>query len=430
MKNVLKNKFVGSIFILLTGIFVGTLLMIISFCIPIKRIYKNVYISSQVLLREGLYFHINGEHINSMLDNYTDSIMLQNAIYNGKESVIDKAMNIYRYSSPVDNPISHLNSVYTNLNELDKTSYGRYWHGYLVILKPLLLIFDYSNIRVINMLLQPLVVFGVIYLLHRKKLSKYIIPYIISILMLNPSIISLSLQFSTIFYLMNLSLIVMLVYDDKLKSNNYYVYYFLIVGMLTSFFDFLTYPLATLGMPLILYFVLKNESKLLDNIKDVVIKSFAWGLGYLLMWLGKIVAGTILTHDNMFASFLEALKYRASFETPGTNITPFSIIAKNLNAALTLPYFILLLVVIFIYFAYIFIKLKVKITKQKLLKIVLYLLISCMPFAWFIVASNHSYLHAFFTHRILIITVFGILCSIVSLFDERKKINEKIKRKR
>ena len=58
----------------------------------------------------------------------------------------------------------------------------------------------------------------------------------------------------------------MLLFHEKLKNK--YGYFFLIIGMMTSFFDLLTYPVATFGIPIILFFILENKS-LKEGIKDI-----------------------------------------------------------------------------------------------------------------------------------------------------------------
>ncbi len=420
----MKKKICKTLLILLSSIGIGIILLLGVYLLPTGRMKGHVESSVSLLEQEGKYKEVIEGVENTKLDNYTDSIMLANAIYDGNENVLDKAMHVYRYSIDEDDAVKALSNIFSNEEEIHLSSYDRYWHGYLVVLKPVLMFFNYSNIRLLNTIIQPILIALVAILLFKKKKEKYIIPYLISILMVNPSIVMMSLQYSTIFYITNISLIALLLLDDKLKLNNSYIYYFLIVGIITSYMDFLTYPLVTLGFPLIVYFILKEEKDLWTNVKSLVANSFMWGVGYIGMWVGKFLFGTILTFDNMFKSALGAIETRTSLEAQETNITPFSVIRKNLDIIMNKPYVVILL--LFILFAIIlFIINKDKITKEKLLKIVPYLLIACIPFAWFTVTGNHSYIHAFFTHRILIITIFAILASIVSIIDlERKNINE------
>ncbi len=55
---------------------------------------------------------------------------------------------------------------------------------------------------------------------------------------------------------------------------------------------------------------------------------------------------------------------------------------------------------------------KISITNKEIFIAILpYILISIMPFIWYALLQNHSYYHAFFTYRNLILTSLGIcLC--------------------
>ena len=74
----------------------------------------------------------------------------------------------------------------------------------------------------------------------------------------SPEVIGLSMQYAPIFFIMLISVFILLKFKDKLLENNNLIYYFLIIGMATSFFDLLTYPLITLRTPLIFYLLLEG----------------------------------------------------------------------------------------------------------------------------------------------------------------------------
>lgn len=416
------KKTIKILSILITGILVGGLLLILSYTLPSKTIEKNISKSIEIFKKEEKYESDIYGYIGTNLDNFTDAIMLQNASYTGDETIVDKAMNVYRYQNdenPGDSLIEQINN-----NNKEKVAYSRYWHGYLIILKPLLTIFSYNDIRFINTIIQPLLIISVAYMLLKRKKDNYIIPYIISILLINPNTIAKSLQYSTIFYLFNIGMLVMLIFSDKLKSKNAYPYFFLIMGMVTSYFDFLTYPLATLGMTLITYFLLNNEKKVSKSIKNMIIMCFMWGIGYIGMWIGKLVLGSILLNDNLFSSAFEKFLTRTSLETANETFSILEVIKRNIYRYVNKPNLILLLIII----GYTIYKTKLKINKQILVKVIPYLIISLMPFAWYIVASNHSYVHCWFTYRTLIVTIFGGLCIIQELiYGSKENKNEKQK---
>lgn len=399
--------------ILIIGIILGGLFLILSYLLPSNVIEKNIAKSIEIFEKEEKYESDIYGYRNTKLDNFTDAIMLQNASYTGNESLIDKAMNVYRYNNDDDPGKSLINQINNKNNE--KIDYSRYWHGYLIILKPLLLLFSYNDIRFINTIIQPLLVLSIVYLMIKKKKENYIIPYVISILMISPNTIAKSMQYSTIFYLFNLAMLFMLLYNDKLKNK--YPYFFLIMGMLTSYFDFLTYPLATLGMTLITYFILNNEKKLSNNIKTIILLSFMWGIGYIGMWVGKLVLGSILLNDNLFSSALERFSTRVSLETTNGSFTIFEVLKRNIYRYVNKPYFLLLLFII----GYTIFKTKFKIKRETCISIIPFIIISIMPFAWYIVTSNHSYIHCWFTYRTLIITIFSTLCIFTNLIYKNKE---------
>lgn len=412
----LKNIF-KVILIMIIGITVGTILLVGVHFLPMGRIMKNVNNSIDLFRSEETYKKVIYGYDNTQLDNYTDALMIQNASYDGKENVIDKAMSTYRYLNHKDQRISLIKQ--SENQKKKKMTYERYWHGYLVILKPMLMLFSYNDLRIVNTALQLLLVTGIVYLLIKKNKGIYVLPYIISIIAISPITIVQSLQFSTILYISNISMIIMLLFNDKLKEKRRYMYFFLIIGMSTSYFDFLTYPLATLGMPIVLYFILNSSKDLVENIKFIICISIIWGIGYVGMWIGKLIIGSILVNRNFFTSAIEKFKYRSSFDVTYKKITIFEVIKINLKHILIKPYIVLALLLI-VYVIYKMIAGKFKFTKEKWLALIPYMIISIMPFVWYVVASNHSYIHSWFTYRDLMITIFALSSYIAYLFEKDK----------
>ena len=66
----------------------------------------------------------------------------------------------------------------------------------------------------------------------------------------------LSLQFSTTLLVALAAMAVLLWKPQRRKTPMAEDVFFLLTGMATSYFDFLTYPVASLGMPLIVWLLL------------------------------------------------------------------------------------------------------------------------------------------------------------------------------
>jgi len=411
----MKSVFFKSLCIFLSSIIIGLLLLILVYLLPTSIIRKNAKESINTLLGEGLYPKIILEEHATQLDNFTDAIMLQNATYNGKENALIKALNAFKYdsinyTSPIDSLNDSLNAKPTRQN-----SYSRYWHGYLIFLKPLLLLFNYEEIRVINILLESILIFSIIYLFIKRKNYNLAFAYSLSILTIYPNVIYLSLQFSTIFYIFNLGIIYLLLRNDNLKTKNNYLFYFLILGILTSYFDFLTYPITTIGVPLIVYLSLNYDEQFWKNIKTIILSGMMWGIGYFGMWASKWIITSLILKDNTLLDAIKQILYRTKGKGDVT-YSPIKSVLLNLNNFKLM--FILTTFILLIYILIKCLKKDIKFEKNNILKYLPILLLCALPLVWYFVTANHSTIHAWFTYRSLIILAFGLYTYILYLFPK------------
>ena len=238
-----------------------------------------------------------------------------------------------------------------------------------------------------------------------------------------------SLQGVFIFIIAMITSIILLLKYNKIK--NFGVLFF-VVGMLTNFFDFLTVPIVTLMIPLIIYFLLKQDAEDLDLktiCKDIFACTCAWGVGYGLTWFTKWVLIDLLFGKNMISVALNQVLYRSTAKSSTTEYNMFRVINENLRFII-LPVFISVLSTFFaldlntLFNKHIAVKPN---TNEILTKILPYILIMCVPFCWYTLLQNHSYYHAFFTYRNLIITnicINIIVMKIFLSFFKEEKINK------
>lgn len=414
------KKITNICLILISGIILGFLLMILTYCLPTDAIKENVKESVYTFIKEGTYYRVVSGYESSQLDNYTDAIMLSNAFYDGNEDIINKAIQVYRYTNNSEEyPTNQLVDFFMEQNmEWEKTSYSRYWHGYLVFLKPILLFFDYSDIRMINQVIQTLLIAFIIMLSIKRGLKQLVVPFIIAILSIVPSTIALSLQFSTTFYISLLSIIVILLFYEKLKNKE--IYLFLIIGMVTSFFDFLTSPILTFGMPLV-YLIVLNQNDWKKDLKNIVVLTIMWGIGYIGMWAGKWIITCIVLQENVMTMVFDKIVERASGKTSVGNFNRLDMLNYNLNMIKTASNSIIFSA----YLVYIIckaIKQKIWEKENEYIKAIPFFMIAIIPLMWYIFASNHSYVHYWFTYRNLAVTIFSILIGItIALFKIEPK---------
>ena len=379
----------------------AVLSMFLAYLIPTEKMLNNATISSEILSTEGNYKELISGDDSSRLDNFTDSIMISEAIYESDGSIIYKAIMNFHNGWGVDGLESQIDG------EKIENSYSRYWNGYLIFLKPLLLIFNIKGIRILNIILQTILILGVCVLLF-KKAKTLIIPYLFSIFVLNPLAVMQSMQFSSIFYIFNIAMLVLLIFYEKLKAKNYFGYAFLIIGIVTSFFDFLTYPLATLVMPLtiIMWF---DESK---TYREKFLTAFKfgvfWAIGYFGFWIAKWLVGSLITGENLILGAINQAKFRTTgdvaYEQNKILVRlPFILNTRpifNLRNAIALCFVFVIFVVAVVAFR--------KQYKFQLVKSFSFLVIALLPILWYLVLSNHSFVHYWFTFRTYIGTIFAV----------------------
>lgn len=237
--------------------------------------------------------------------------------------------------------------------------------------------------------------------------------------MLMPIALAKSLQFSTCFYILSLGTILVSLLSKKYDFNKIWMI-FLYMGILTAFFDFLTYPIATLGIPLLVYLSSIDSDE--KNKYIIMIKSaFSWGIGYVGMWASKWILASIFTKENVIENAMIAIKGRSSNLSPsGEQYMVINVLLDNLKKFLYTP-FSLIFIVFLIYYYMRNKKYNIKeINWHEIINP--YFVMAIVPFLWYIFATNHSAIHSWFTNKTLVITVFSLMIGIQEAYIKCQKI--------
>ena len=413
------KSFLKVLSFLSAGIIGGYLLLVLVFCLPVGRMHNNVLKSASSF--NGEYTVLIDDNIATRQDDWTDALMLLTAGDYTDRNPFTSAVYAYHPERKDVPPHSLISDPDNQANK--PTQYSRYWHGYLLFLKPLLFFFTYSQIQVFMSFVVITLLVLVIYFLQKKKLEKYIAPYVITMLLIYPVVISLSMQFLVVYALLNLALIYILLRFEKDSKKNRFFYIFLTIGMATCYFDFLTYPVATLGIPLTVWLILENRKKAMKLSKNairVVLGGIAWVVGYFGIWVGKWAFGSLITRQNLFDSAMKAAETRSSSAAFSEEISRFSPIAKTFEVVFSEPVLTILGLAIIVLIVLIFFK-KIKIDKKKLIDNLWMLMIALIPLVWYLVFANHSESHVFFTYRTISVLIFAVGCYVASALSRLEK---------
>jgi hypothetical protein len=399
-----------------------TLLSVVAICvfltlfqglIPYNLVRGNAEQSLQQLYGEDTYPIVSGHSV----DNFSNRIMVQETNNGFALSPNVGVQNGERSSLSQFNKIQRI--FYSG-------SYDRYWHGYLIYLKPLLVLFDYNAIRIIMA-----ICFAALTILCLIKIAKRIstsaaVAFLVAIVVSNPETIIMGTQHFTNYLILFVTILVMIRLFKKPLSNRRILPLFLVVGGATSFMDLLSAPLVTLGIPLLLLvlFMKQNKIELAKIIKTSVAAGICWVIGYALTWLSKwLITSTILGQGDKMLEYFKAILYRTGGAGDGDRLHTISINVEMIPALNCLAIVAIVLLVVTI--------IRHRRASINELKFDAFLLIlALMPFVWLVVANNHSQVHYWMTYRILAISVMALVVIIIrqlnllgSLKFSEKKLN-------
>ena len=285
IKNIFKYLIT---FVVLTIIFL--LFLILISMIPKKYIEKNMQRSAKQLFEqtESIFVDSNGREIYN--HNSTDAIML-NIVYSmDRDNIIESILRARRNYIPgvsinfFEDEVGNLKSSskrFLMTNELLKLvngerqkvfDYARYWHGYIVILIPMLMVFDVIGIRIILQCILLTLLVMLLYYISKRRSWKYSFIFLLAFIALD-----LFTWITTIQGILIMILAVLyslLIASGKITHKNLNINLF-IVGALSAYLDFFTTPLMSFLLPVITYKLVNLEET--SFVKELI----AILLGYL-----------------------------------------------------------------------------------------------------------------------------------------------------
>lgn len=343
------------------------------------------------------------------------------------------------YSEHKDDEIFGI-SCYYNFEELveyelePNTQYIRYWHGSIGIMRILLMFMNLEQIYIFNAIMLSILSIILIVLLCKKKAIALVMSFIVGMVMVVSIVVPFCLEYTWTFYIMLITSILAIIWNDKKEKLNLL---FFITGMIICFLDFLSTEIITIAVPLLIVLVLRAKDKKITNGKEAVLlifKSvFLWGVAYVSMWFAKWIIASFVLQINAFNYVKWQAQRRINGKISGIkkNELWWYAISRNINTLY--PLNILArhkkLKTVFITIATLEVIVVRKKNFKKLWLSGAILLIGLLPYARYILLSNHSYTHYFFTFRSQIVTIMAIVLAIIYSIDI-EFWKEKIKNRR
>lgn len=398
------------ILIVAIAVFAGVAALAVTYFIPQGKMKDQAWESAILMHREGLGSFMWPTVTMTQLDGYTDGLML-NTVYTETDDGLRDILLDTRVQVRETNPMESFFEVIALENKDYRVdTYGRYWHGYQILWRPLLCFFNYGEIRQINMALQLALVFAFLYLLFSTGERALVVPFFGMYLFLTPLSLFSSMQFSPCFYLMLLASMALVGLRDYLNDTRRN-YLFLLTGILTAYFDLLTYPFVTLGVPLITYLAIDRECRedWRKSIRDIIYYTVSWGIGYVGMWVSKWAVSSVFTDENVIMDAVNQVKFRSGHYERGRSY--LTTLRLNFDACNMISIWVVLICLAAVLLAGVI--LNFRRNGISFLPVTgMILLVSLYPFLWYYLTMHHSSDNSYFTWREFSICVYGVLVAL------------------
>jgi len=381
--------------------------------IPSARLQKQVGQTIVSLKKEGIYPTIGLPFRKIIVDNFTNALMISTAYSINSKRPLKSALLDVRYDS-VDNRADQIHNL--EMTYLKKpvrpVNYERYWHGYLIFLRPLLIFFSYQKIKIILTLTLYLLFLTFLFLVYKKLGKTKVLMYFLSFLAVDFFTAAGSLSFFSVFALA-LSLAIYSLARPSEKETRSYLY--LIGGGLAAFFDLLTAPLIVLGL---LVSIDLNQKKI--NPRKIIANSLSWAYGYIFIWFSKWFIVQSLYLPGAVGRAISQIANRTG-HSPDSDFSRLNAIKLNFFQLVGYDKTDKILVFLFLIIICLFVIRYSKITRKKLREVLLLICVGAAPYLWYLIVANHSYLHVWFTYRNQLISVISSFLIVEKLIDKKYK---------
>lgn len=417
----LGNKILKYIIVYIATVGILFSALTLSSKIPQSVIKKNIEESAEFFKKNSGVEEIIKRRQYSTIHYYADTVLL-NIIYciDSQHSVESTMWANFYKNTDADINNDFISVVEEKLEP--NNQYLRYWHGSMLVIRPLLTILNIEQIYTLNKIIMyglAIVLFCIIF----KRSKKVSIIFLISMIMVAFYFVPYCLEYSWTFYIMLVTSIIALLIERQGDKKLYMLFF--ISGILTCFLDFLTTEIITVLVPVLLVLLIRKEENRLTSFKEsikLVIGSCAiWGVAYVAMWFTKWILASMILHidatqyvkENALLRIngLQGLKskktmYIGALYNNWHNLYPFNIVKRD---STLIKYTILFFVILFTLTDW-------KNIKKKWFAGLL-ILIAVIPYFRYLVLANHSYRHAIFMFREQIVSCIAIIAAILEILN-------------
>ena len=370
---------------------------------------RNNNVTDAIIVNEIISVDHNNPYESAMKvrKNYrpgTTTVEVSDQVGEGMSACLDKSTGQEIVSTEVFNPLNELSQT-VNKQLHTAIVYARYWHGYLVLYRPMMLWMNITHMRYCLAAVFAGLFALAMYSFNWRFGRDVAFMFGASLLCSGYCFTCFSLQGAPVFLVLMVSTILLLRRLDKIRDFGLFIF---VVGCCTCYFDYLTTPLLTLGILSAIYLLKQyNEGRSWSTcLKSLVSWACLWLLGYAGTWICKwwLYDATVNDSNNMVSVGLQQclvrMAHQSSIVTPlNDNYLFITLIVLGLSSLCTM-----LLGVIVVALN------QWNWTIKGFNKMALpFLVLATFPIIWFIALANHTIGHYFYTYKIFAVYMIGVL---------------------
>lgn len=394
-----------------------------AFLIDTPALRENAAQAVAMLGEQQAVPELVGGFKSAQLDNYTAVLIVKTAAYVGHEPLAQKALGGFRRDVPAQEGQAEWEAYASYADEdtepVGGLNYSRYWHGYTLPLRLMLCVLNLSNIQMLLLFAQLALLVAAALLMARRALSPLIPGFFTAWFLMMPAALGLCLQYAPVSLLTLAVCAALLAQSERIDRLIGLPALFALTGMATSYLDLLTFPLVSLGYPLVLLLALRlrtgADSRRLW--REAFACCAAWAAGWACMWalkwlLNAAVFGASYVFEGIFGQTL----LRLSADSNGTAISRLDALRVNADVLLGKRSYQLLIATAALTSLLAGLRSAHRRGRIALRRDALALL---LPLAagvlWFLALANHTYQHYYFAYRTLTVAFFALFALLALL---------------
>lgn len=395
-KIVRRGADLGALLVVLVLVYTGLVLAVYTF--PDEWVAGKVEGAVAAIDEEVNYLGCYGSYFwhsdYGITDNLSDRVIYTSLLRDGR-SVVDAAMH---------------------------TEYARYWHGYAVLLRPMLAILGISGMRYFNMMLLMGLLLGCYARMRALLGARTALVFAAGLMMGFFLIAPFCQHYMAVTSLTLLGCYVQLRWRKALRDR--LPEFFLMLGSLVCFSDLLTFPALALGYPLLCCQLLgvREDVSAQRLWMQTIGLSAAWVAGYALTWAGKGLVGTLLTNQNVMQEILLQTMWRMTGvleDGKWYSMTPIGAVQINMETFFTRCN-VLLLALLLVWLGVR--ALRARTGTRGWIRALPVAAVALYPFVWYLAVQNHSNIHYWMTYKLLSVTAFGSCAYLLAAAPEKESI--------